>query len=97
MIYYKLKAIGNYKYNLAEYTDFIDYLNRSVEIYLGIGEEDKAMDTMRYIVLTDKMLEDVKSSTSDLAYKINDKPDLELPDSYRTIVDAYKDYVVKSE
>ena len=97
MIYYKLKAIGNYKYNLAEYTDFIDYLNRSVEIYLGIGEEDKAMDTMRYFVLTDKMLEDVKSSTSDLAYKINDKPDLELPDSYRTIVDAYKDYVVKSE
>lgn len=90
MIYYKLKAIENYKYNLQEYEDFIDYLNRSVAMYLGNKDEQSAMKTVEYIVLTDKMIEDVKASTSDLAWKINDKPNLDLPESYRSLIEAYR-------
>ena len=90
MIDNKLKAIANNRYELGEYEDFVDYLNRSVEVYIAKGDEASAVMCIRYIIATDDMVNDVIKSTSDMAWKTNDSPFLDWPDEYRALIDEYK-------
>lgn len=86
----KIKALANDKYNTAEYKETINYLNKSIEIYSGKGDDISAKIAMDFIVAIGRLINDVNDSTSDLGLKVNDKSRVELPEEYKLLIETYR-------
>ncbi|SCW43423.1 O-antigen ligase [Ruminococcaceae bacterium YRB3002] len=93
MIENKKKAIELNRYDITEYTDYIDMLQTAVTIYAEAGDYDSAMYCVRCVLEVPDMLEQVKAGTSELAWKIDDKPVLTLPDEYQAYVSELENLV----
>lgn len=66
---------------MAEYIDYLNLLKRSLLYYEETGDwraREKSAELMRQMP---NRLEQVKEQTSHLAWKIRDKPELELSDA----------------
>ena len=87
MIKYKTAAIERNKYSIIEYTDYIDMLGYCANLYIESGDYDSAQYCIDKIKEVPGMLENVRSNTSSLAYKIKDKPELDLPEEYMKIIE----------
>ncbi|MBR6835055.1 MAG: O-antigen ligase family protein [Oscillospiraceae bacterium] len=82
MMTYKETAIKNNKYDLSEYLDYIDMLSYAISLYAGSGDMDSAEYCMDRCIRLEADLRAVEAGTSDLGWKIDDKPDLTLPAEY---------------
>lgn len=86
MIRYKEEALEYYKYNLAEYLDYFDMLYVGYQLYIenhDLPSAEICAECMRGIPET---LAEVSEATDPLAYQINDKPQLDLPETYEEIL-----------
>lgn len=88
MIEYKEKAIDRNRYGITEYTDYMDMLAVCTNMYIDAGKYDSAKYCIDKIKEIPVRLEKVRNGTSALAYRIDDKPELDLPDEYRKIIDS---------
>jgi len=88
MIDYQNKAIERDRYGLQEYLDYIDMLAVSTKLYWEAGDTESAKYCTDKIKEVPQRLEEVKNGTSSLAYKINDKPELDLPQEYVDIINT---------
>ena len=88
MIENKTKAIERNKYSLVEYEDYIDMLTYSANLYIDAENYDSAQVCINKIKEVPQKLQEVKDGTSSLAYKIKDKPELDLPAEYQEILNA---------
>ena len=88
MIDNKTKAIDRNKYSLVEYEDYIDMLAYSANLYIEAENYDSAQVCINKIKEIPAKLQAVKDGTSSLAYKIQDKPELDLPSDYQEIIAA---------
>lgn len=88
MIIYKKQAISLSKYVLEEYLDYFDMLLIGVQLYTENQDFQSAEYCRRCILEIPDMLKAVLDSTDSLAWKINDKPKLILPDKYQEIIDT---------
>ena len=86
MILSKQKAIENARYQLVEYCDYFNKLYEAMNWYLKNGDIQSAQACAGYLCEIPGMLGRVKSVTSPLAWKLNDKPELELPEEYRILL-----------
>ena len=82
VVYAKRKAISCNKYDLAEYTDYLDKLLAGAEQYNQAGQMENAQLCLQEAQQIPLYLADVQAKTSALAWKITDKPQLELPQEY---------------
>ena len=81
-MYAKRKAISCNQYDLAEYTDYLDKLLAGAEQYNQAGQMENAQLCLQEAQQIPLYLADVQAKTSALAWKITDKPQLELPQEY---------------
>lgn len=88
---YKEKAISLSKYEVAEYTDYLDMLFMAIQIYQEAGDIDSAAYCAETAVNIPLRLEAVKEQTSSLGWKVQDKPELDLPEEYKEVIDLLKD------
>ncbi|MCR5617307.1 MAG: O-antigen ligase family protein [Clostridiales bacterium] len=88
MIDYQNKAIERDRYGLQEYLDYIDMLAVSTKLYWEAGDTESAKYCTDKIKEVPQRLEEVKNGTSSLAYKIKDKPELDLPQEYVDIINT---------
>lgn len=82
MILNKQQAIALSRYELAEYLDYFDMLYVGVQIYTANGDMASADYCRERLLEIPDMLEEVLEQTSPLAWRIHDKPELELPAEY---------------
>ena len=86
MIENKEKAIQLAPYKLQNYTEYIDMLMVGIQLY----QQAEDFQSMRYcaqrVVEIPGWLDTVRDNTSDLAWKIVDKPQLELPEEYDEMI-----------
>lgn len=82
MVYAKRKAMSCNKYDIAEYTDYIDKLLDGAARYERAGQHENALLCMEEAKQVPQYLSDTRSRTSALAWKIADVPQLELPQEY---------------
>lgn len=82
MVYAKRKAISCNKYDITEYTDYIDKLIDGADRYERAGQHENALLCMEEAKQVPQYLSDTRSRTSALAWKIADVPQLELPQEY---------------
>ncbi len=88
---YKEKAISLSKYEVAEYTDYLDMLFMAIQIYQEAGDIDSAVYCAETAVNIPLRLEAVREQTSSLGWKVQDKPELDLPEEYKEVIDLLKD------
>ena len=82
MVYAKRKAISCNKYDIAEYTDYIDKLLDGADRYERAGQHENAQLCIEEAKKVPQYLSDTQGETSALAWKIADVPQLELPQEY---------------
>ena len=78
----KEKAIELAKYSLEEYTNYFDMLRVGIDLYEQINDPYSAQYCREHLLAIPDMLEQVESRTDPLAQKLDDKPELTLPDEY---------------
>lgn len=87
---YKSKAIECARYSIEEYTDYCEKLVVGILLYSDVKDDKSAERCKKELVdLADK-LESVKAETNPLAWKIQDKPELELSDEYMKMIEEYE-------
>lgn len=86
MVEAKKKAISCAKYHLNEYLDYFDKLHEVMVYYQRIGDMESASVCMDLLQEIPIMLEEVRASTSPLAEKLGDQPELVLPAAYQKIL-----------
>ncbi len=87
---YKSKAIECARYSIEEYTDYCEKLVVGILLYSDVKDDRSAERCKKELVdLADK-LESVKAETNPLAWKIQDKPELELSDEYMKMIEEYE-------
>lgn len=90
MIRYKLRALEYYRYSLSEYLDYFNMLYVGYQLYIENNDMDSAQICVDHIMEIPDMLEEVLKNTDSIAYKINDKPKLKLPEEYQKILQTLK-------
>ncbi len=90
MMQCKRAAIERAKYQLNEYMDYIYMLSVSANMFLEAQDAASYRYCLQEIVLTGELLEQVKEDTHPLAWKLDDKPELELPEEYKDIITEAK-------
>ena len=86
-IKYKQKAIKTAPYNYVEYIDYLDKLIYVCNIYISSDDIDSAEICIKRIKNVPVMLSDLAESTDELAWKIDDLPQLSLPVEYINAID----------
>lgn len=84
---YARRAISRDRYNPAVYEDYLKNCSIALDYYIRAGEEEKAAEFLRYAAAVDELMEQAEQSASPLAFKIKDKPTLELSDEYNTYLE----------
>lgn len=88
MIRYKTHALDFYRYDLAEYLDYFNMLYVGYQIYLGNNDPSSAEVCVEQMREIPERIEKVLEETDPLAYEIQDKPELKLPEEYQEILQA---------
>lgn len=86
MVEAKKKAISCARYHLNEYLDYFDKLYKVMAYYHSVGDMESASVCMELLQQIPLMLDDVRVSTSPLAEKLGDQPELVLPETYQKIL-----------
>ena len=82
MIKYAEKGISLSKYDLAGYLDYIDMLSIAADMFRRSGDAESEAFCRARLAGIPAALEEVKRSTSPLAWMITDRPELDLPPEY---------------
>ena len=87
----KEKAIRYNKYSKSEYIDYLDMLSYSLSLYLESGDYQSAQYCVEKCFEIENEMKNVESATSSLGRKINDQPDMELPEEYVQFLNELRD------
>lgn len=86
----KEKAIALSKYEIKEYLDYFDMLYTGMELYAQAGDTVSAEICRAKLLEIPGMLEKVLEESDPLAWKIDEKPELELPEKYLELLQQIK-------
>lgn len=86
MISYKQAALKYYRYDLEEYLDYFNMLYVGYQLYIENDDPDSASICRDQLLKIPNMIEEVLNETDPLAYRIHDKPELEMPKEYKDIL-----------
>ena len=90
MIKYKELSLRYYRYDLEEYLDYFNMLYVGYQLYTENNDLNSAEVCRERMIEIPDMLQNVLDKTDPLAYRIQDKPELELPEEYEQILRSMK-------
>lgn len=88
MVQYKRQALACAPYALTEYLDYFHLLRRAMETCQKQGEAARAALYAKRLLEIPDLLDAVKARISPLAWKIQDQPELELPEEYAAYLNS---------
>ena len=89
-IEYKLRAIECNRYFIDEYADYGVMLVNTAAYYSEAGDYGSASYCTDRLMELDGMLTELEESTDPIAYKLQDKPDFELPKELESAIDEIR-------
>lgn len=90
MIVSKRKALRSAPYTPEEYQDFFEMLVQAERMYRETGDRTGAAFCRQEIMSLEARIRDVLDSTDPLAWRIDEKPELTLPEGYEEYVRAMR-------
>lgn len=91
VIEHKKKAIECAPYSIEEYIDYCEKLVVGISLYSRTNDINSAEVCKKELVKISDKLEAVKGNTNKLAWEIQDKPELVLPEEYVKLIEEYKE------
>lgn len=88
MVQYKRQALDCAPYVLTEYLDYFQLLRRAMETCQKQGDAPRAALYAKRLLEIPDLLDSVKARTSPLAWKIQDQPELDLPEEYAAYLNS---------
>ena len=88
MVQYKRQALDCAPYVLTECLDYFQLLRRAMETCQKQGDAPRAALYAKRLLEIPDLLDSVKARTSPLAWKIQDKPELDLPEEYAAYLNS---------
>lgn len=82
----KSAALSMYPYNYAGYIDYMNTLAQAATVYIQAGDQESAGVCVKRMRSVYDILEKVEEQTSDLAWKIQDVPQVTLPPEYDSLI-----------
>ena len=82
----KKKYLMVNKYDMSEYENYVLALSEAIEYYAENDEMEKAVEYIEKVVEVPQIIEQVKSSTSSIAYKLKDIPTFELKENVQKYI-----------
>ncbi len=79
---YARQAIKRDPYNDAAYKDYIRDISLALDYYVRAGNRGKVLEFLTKAANTDELMRQAEARASALAFKIKDRPTIELPDEY---------------
>lgn len=86
MIKNKQKSLEINKYDISNYEEYILMLSMAIDYYINKDDINNAMNCIKLVVEVPSKIEQVKSSTDHISYKINDIPDFELSENVQNYI-----------
>ncbi len=87
----KKKSLAISKYDMSNYQEYILMLSNAIDYYVTIDDIDNAKKYINMVLEIPSILEKLKSSTSEIAYKINDVPSFELSEEFQEYIKKLQD------
>ena len=87
----KKKAIECAPYSIEEHIDYCEKLVVGISLYSNVNDAGSADYCKKELVEIKETLEEIRGNTSELAWKLQDKPELELPAEYVRLIEEYKE------
>ena len=87
----KKKSLEISKYDMSNYQEYILMLSNAIDYYVTVDDIDNAKKYINMVLEIPSILESLKSSTSKIAYKINDVPLFELSEEFQEYIEKLKD------
>ena len=82
----KKKYLMVNKYDMSEYENYVLALSEVIQYYAENDEMEKAVEYIEKVVEVPQIIEQVKSSTSSIAYKLKDIPTFELKENVQKYI-----------
>lgn len=92
MIENQKRVISLNKYDIKEYEEYIFMISNGLEKTIKQNQNENTKYLIKEALNVRKLLEVVKQNTSQLAYKIIDKPELELNEATKQYLDVLENY-----
>lgn len=92
MIENQKKVISLDKYNIENYEEYIFMISNGLDKTIKQNQTEKTKYLTKEALEVRNLLENVKKATSPLAYKIIDKPELELNDATKKYLNVLENY-----
>lgn len=86
VIEYKERAIALARYSLEEYLDYFQMLHTGYQLYLQQGDRTSAEVCRQKLLSIPRQMEAVLQGTSPRGWRIQDQPELALPEEYQRIL-----------
>ena len=86
VIEYKERAIALARYSLEEYLDYFQMLHTGYQLYLQQGDRTSAEVCRQKLLNIPQQMEAVLQGTSPRGWRIQDQPELTLPEEYQRIL-----------
>ena len=90
MITSKQKSLELSKYDISNYEEYVLMLSQAMTAYINNKNIKEAENCIKQVVQVPSKIEEVKNSTSDIAYKIKDTPNFELSTEIQEYIEKMK-------
>lgn len=92
---YELWIVKNKKYTMRNYIEYVSFLENAIKYYYSIGDNGEVKKYINRLNEVEVMINTVKETSDELAYKIQHKPRLDIPDEVINYIAAMNEFEKK--
>ena len=89
---YELWIVKNKKYTMRNYIEYVSFLEKAIKYYYSIDDIEQVKKYIGRLNEVEKMVNTVKETSDELAYKIQHKPRLDIPEEVTKYIEAMNEF-----
>lgn len=87
---YEFWIVKNKKYTMSYYIQYVKFLEKAIQHYYSVNDIETMKKYVERLINVETMIENVKETSDDLAYRIQHKPRLEMPEEMQRYIEEMK-------
>lgn len=91
---YELWIVKNKKYTMLNYIQYVQFLEKAIQYYYSNGDVETMKKYVERLCNVEEMIENVKQTSDTLAYKIQHKPRLDMPEEMKLYIEEMKRFAL---
>ena len=92
---YELWIVKNKKYTMRNYIEYVSFLEKAIKYYYSIDDIEEVKKYIDRLNEVENIVNNVKETSDELAYKIQHKPRLDIPEEVTKYIRAMNEFKEK--